>query len=125
MERKYLFGIEDGGKTASMISYFFVLGWSLSFFGFHQNNKTELSSYHLRQTLFLFLSYVVIRMCLYVWAGATWQLSGLTQVINYLVIILNAGFVVLWVNGLNSASKAEEKPMPLVGEVAQRVFSFI
>lgn len=39
MERKYLFGIEDGGKTAAMISYFFVLGWSLSFLDFTSQTK--------------------------------------------------------------------------------------
>lgn len=125
MERKYLFGIEDGGKTASMISYFFVLGWSLSFFGFHQNNKTSLSGFHLRQTLFLFLSYLVIRMGLFVWAGIIFNQGSLMVLINYLVLLLNAGFILLWINGLSNASKCEEKPMPLVGEIAQKVFSFI
>ena len=41
------FQVQDGGKTAGMMSYFFVLGWSLAYFGYHQNNKTSLSSYQL------------------------------------------------------------------------------
>jgi len=52
------FEIEDGGKTAGMMSYFFILGWSLAYFGYHQNNKTSLSSYQLRQTLLLFTTYL-------------------------------------------------------------------
>jgi len=119
-ERKYLFGIQDDGKTAGMVSYFFVIGWSIGYFGFHQPNKTSLSSYHLRQTLFLYLSYLVIRFGL----GTILQSAGIFPIF-YFSIVVNVLFIVLWVIGLIGASNAEKKPIPLLGNLAQSVFSKI
>lgn len=124
MERKYLFGIQDDGKTAGMISYFFVIGWSLGYFGFHQNNKTSLSGFQLRQTLFLYLSYLVIRFGLISTLGLVWQPTGMFSP-DYFITVLNIAFIALWVTGLVGASHAEKRPIPLVGMVAQKVFRFI
>ena len=44
---------EDSGKTAGIVSYFWIIGWLIAYFGMHQNNKTSLGSYQLRQTLLL------------------------------------------------------------------------
>jgi uncharacterized membrane protein len=124
MERKYLFGIEDDGKTAGMVSYFFVIGWSIGYFGFHQPNKTSLSAYHLRQTLFLYLTYVAI------WFGLSFcpaAVSPSADVISLFAakIILSIVFIILWVIGLTGAANAEKRPIPLLGNLAQSVFSFI
>jgi uncharacterized membrane protein len=124
MERKYLFGIEDGGRTAGMVSYFFVIGWSIGYFGFHQPNKTSLSAYHLRQTLFLYLSYIAI------WFGLTLishsaGIPGEAIKFYYLKIAVTIAFLVLWVIGLNGANNSEQKAIPLFGRVAQSVFFFI
>jgi uncharacterized membrane protein len=124
MERKYLFGIEDGGRTAGMVSYFFVIGWSIGYFGFHQPNKNSLSAYHLRQTLFLYLTYLAI------WFGLILMPASVTLSVGVFTIYLfklaiTAFFLVLWVIGLTAANNAEEKPIPLFGHVAQKVLAFI
>jgi len=124
MERKYLFGIEDGGRTAGMVSYFFVIGWSIGYFGFHQPNKNSLSAYHLRQTLFLYLTYLAI------WFGLTLVPASVTLSVGVFTIYLlklaiTAFFLVLWVIGLTAANNAEEKPIPVFGHVAQKVLAFI
>jgi uncharacterized membrane protein len=123
MERRYLFGIEDGGRTAGMVSYFFVLGWSLGYFGFHQPNKTSLSAFHLRQTLFLYLTFVAI------WFGLSLVPVSIVPQgifsIFYLKMLLVLCFLVFWLIGLDAASKAEEKPIPLFGKIAQNLFSAI
>jgi len=124
MERKYLFGIEDGGRTAGMVSYFFVIGWSIGYFGFHQPNKNSLSAYHLRQTLLMYLSYLAI------WFGLTLVQASLVETspllnIFYLKIVVTAVFLVFWVMGLSSATNAEEKPIPVFGTLAQKVLAFI
>jgi uncharacterized membrane protein len=124
MERKYLFGIEDGGKTAGMVSYFFVIGWSVGYFGFHQPNKTSLSAYHLRQTLFLYLTYVAVWFGLSLIPASMNQYSGIIS-ISVLKILITLVFIVLWIIGLTGAAKGEQKPIPVLGNLAQTVFSAI
>ncbi len=124
MERKYLFGIDDGGRTAGMVSYFFVIGWSLGYFGFHQPNKNTLSAFHLRQTLFLYLCFLLVWFALSLMPAPILLQSGLLTVSNlkFLVVAL---FLALWLSGLSAASNAEEKPIPVLGGLAQNVFAFI
>jgi uncharacterized membrane protein len=124
MERRYLFGIDDGGRTAGMVSYFFVIGWSIGFFGFHQPNKNTLSAFHLRQTLCLYLTFLAI------WFGLSFAQASLIEQsavfnIESLKIVVIAAFLGLWIYGLNAATNAEEKPIPVIGPAAQHIFSFI
>jgi uncharacterized membrane protein len=124
MERKYLFGIDDGGRTAGMVSYFFVIGWSLGYFGFHQPNKNTLSAFHLRQTLFLYLCFLMVWIGLTLLPAATIPQSGLFTISNLKFFSVLA-FLGLWVSGLSAATNAEEKPIPVLGNLAQNVFAFI
>jgi len=41
----------DDGKMAGIISYLWIIGWLVAYFGMHKDNRTELGSYQLRQTL--------------------------------------------------------------------------
>jgi uncharacterized membrane protein len=124
MERKYLFGIEDGGRTAGMVSYFFVIGWSIGYFGFHQPNKNSLSAFHLRQTLLMYLTYLAIWFGLTLMPPAVIQSTGIFSVFFFKIIVTGV-FLIFWVMGLNAATNAEEKPIPVFGHIAQRVLSFI
>ena len=124
MERRYLFGIDDGGRTAGMVSYFFIIGWSLGFFGFHQPNKNKLSAFHLRQTLFLYLTFLAFWFGISLLPGSVLPANGLLTA-DSLKVVLVVAYLGLWVSGLNSATNAEEKPIPVIGSVAQSVFSFI
>jgi uncharacterized membrane protein len=118
------FGIEDDGRTASLLSYFFVLGWSISFFTFHLNEKTEKSSFHLRQTLMLYISYIVIRYGLITLLAAV--LPNLAFSVGYLILFVNLSFAALWVTGLISAnSGGEDRPIPVFGRPAQVIFASI
>lgn len=117
------FGIEDDGRTASLLSYFFVLGWSISFFTFHLNEKTERSSFHLRQTLMLYISYIVIRYGIITLLSAIWP--NLAFSAEYLVIFVNLSFAALWVTGLVSANSGEDRYIPLFGRPAQVIFAGI
>ena len=124
MERKYLFGIDDGGRTAGMVSYFFVIGWSIGFFGFHQPNKNTLSAFHLRQTLCLYLTFLAIWFGLALAPASFIEQSALFNIENLKIAIVVA-FLALWVYGLNAATNAKEKPIPVLGPAAQHIFSFI
>ncbi len=63
MEPENTFNTGDNGKTAGIISYLTIVGWLIAFFAMHKDNKTELGSYQLRQTL-LFIPGIYI--CFYV-----------------------------------------------------------
>jgi uncharacterized membrane protein len=124
MERKYLFGIEDGGRTAGMVSYFFVIGWSIGYFGFHQPNKNSLSAFHLRQTLLLYVTYLAFWFGMALVPASAIQSTGFLSV-DAIKLVVTGLFLVFWVIGLNAANNSEEKPIPVFGYVAQNVFSFI
>jgi uncharacterized membrane protein len=124
MERTNPFGIQDDGKTAGLLSYFFVLGWSMAFFTFHKNDKTSLSSYHLRQTLLLYITYLIFRYGLLIFLNTFGFPIYLFSSLYYIVLV-NSTFIVFWIIGLNAASKAEQKPIPVIGRVAQSIFSGI
>ena len=119
-----IFGVQDDGKTAGLCSYFFVLGWSVSYFGYHQLEKTSYSSFHLRQTLFLYISYVATRFGLLTILDKAGLTNGAVSFSN-LVIFTNAVFVLLWIIGLTGASSGKEKPIPVFGRIAQNVFRSI
>jgi uncharacterized membrane protein len=120
MKPKNPFGIQDDGKTAGLLSYFFILGWSMAFFTFHKNEKTSLSSFQLRQTLLLYISYLVVR---YGVLDASGLANGAYSL--YFIVLVNITFIALWVIGLIGASNAEEKPIPVLGGLAQTIFSTI
>lgn len=122
MERRYLFGIDDGGRTAGMVSYFFVIGWSIGFFGFHQPNKNTLSAFHLRQTLCLYLIFLGIWFGLSLVPGSYIDHNAFFN-IYYCKVLVVAVFLCLWIYGFNAATNAEEKPIPVIGSVAQFIFS--
>jgi len=121
MGPKNPFGIEDDGKTAGLLSYFFVLGWSMAYFAFHQNDKTSLSSYQLRQTLLLYIGYVVIRYGLSLSFCAVGLSTHLFSSF-YFIVFVNLTFIVFWIIGLIGAINGEEKPIPLLGLPAQTIF---
>ena len=116
--------VQDGGKTAGMMSYFFILGWSLAYFGYHQSNKTSLSSFQLRQTLLLFTTYLAIRFGLTLFLKGVLHSTGIFTLTN-LTGLVDVSFVILWVIGLTGAINGEEKPIPLLGRPAQNLFSNI
>jgi len=105
------------GKTIAIISYLTWIGWIIAFV-LYNSNKSKLAAYHLRQTLALMilsiLVYIVQIMLIFIpflgWAVA---------------ILLWIGLVVLWVLGLVAAFNGEEKPIPVIGPMAQNTFSGI
>ena len=108
-------------KTVAIISYITFIGWLVAYFAMYSGNKSRLAGFHLRQTLFLHIlssaTYFLLRPVL----GLFVFITG-AKVFLSLIIIVNIGFFVLWLLGLISAINAEEKPMPLIGDAAQRIF---
>lgn len=118
----------DDGKTAGIISYLTIIGWLIAFFAMHQNNKTSLGSYQLRQTLLFHIISMVVYWLLGMLFAAIFFTSGLATgwfSIVFLNWILRVVFFILWLVGFLGAINGEKKPIPLIGEKAQSVFSTI
>jgi hypothetical protein len=116
--------VTDNGKTAGIISYFSIIGWLIAFLAMHKDNKTEIGSYQLRQTLLLYILaigfYIAIEiiMSMLFFMGA----FGLVIALGSLIWIAGIGIFVLWIIGLIGAINGEKKPIPLIGEKAQTMF---
>ncbi|WP_183558811.1 DUF4870 domain-containing protein [Mucilaginibacter sp. SP1R1] len=118
------FSSKDDGKTAGIISYFTIIGWLIAYFAIYKDNKTALSSYQLRQTLLFHLVSIVIYYAVGAILGAMFFTTGVTIGFS-LYWVIKVGLFVLWIIGLLGAINGERKPIPLIGEKAQSVFSGI
>lgn len=108
----------DNGKTTAIVSYITIIGWLIAYFAMHQSNKTKLGSYHLRQTLLLFICAIVYQIVVMV-------ITMVVPAIGLILSLVSLVFLVLWIMGLISAINGQEKPMPLIGEKAQDLFKGI
>ena len=108
----------DNGKTTAIVSYITIIGWLIAYLAMHKQNKTSLGSYHLRQTLLLFICAIVYQILVMI-------ITIAVPAVGMILSIVSLGFLVLWIMGLISAVNGEEKPMPLIGEKAQELFKGI
>ena len=114
----------DNGKTAAIISYLTIIGWLIAYFAMHKDNKTELGSYQLRQTLLLNIAAIVLGWGLGFVLGILIVSTGIFALI-YISYVLQLAIFVIWIVGLIGAINGEKKPMPLIGEKAQTMFPSI
>jgi len=111
----------DNGKTASIVSYFWFIGWLIAYFAMYKDNKTDLARYQLRQTLLFHIATTVISYGLGLLFGILIVSTGGLS-IYYLLRIVQVGFLILWIIGLIGAINGEKKPIPFIGERAQTMF---
>jgi len=98
----------NNGKTVAILSYFWWIGLLIAFI-MNNQKRTYLGTFHIRQAMGLsLLSFAIGLIAKYVNGS--------------IASILFMGLFILWVIGLLSAIKKEEKPVPLVGEKFQELF---
>jgi uncharacterized membrane protein len=114
------FSSQDDNKIAGIVSYFTIIGWLIAYFALYQNKKTSLASYQLRQTLLFHLVSMVVSYA----AGLILFSVGFSFGSTILWVVRLALFII-WVIGFIGALQAEKKPMPLIGDQAQSIFSGI
>ncbi|PVW15638.1 hypothetical protein [Marixanthomonas spongiae] len=102
----------DNGKNVAIIAYITLIGWIIALV-MHNNNKTDLGAFHLRQMLGLML------------LGLALSVLNMLLDIYFLGVIIQLGMLVLWILGLVSAVQGEKKPIPLLGEQFQQWFAGI
>ncbi|WP_343531786.1 DUF4870 domain-containing protein [Pedobacter sp.] len=114
----------DNGKTASIISYFTIIGWLIAYFAMHKDNRTELGSYQLRQTLLLNIIAIVLGWGIGFVLGILIATTGMLSLI-YISYLVQLAIFIVWLIGLIGAINGQKKPMPIIGEKAQTMFASI
>jgi uncharacterized membrane protein len=98
-------------KTVAILSYLTIIGFIAAIF-IHQNQKTQLGAFHLRQVLGIVLT------------GAAGAVCGVVPILGWIVwFLVVIGLFVLWIMGLLSAVRGEMRPVPVLGEHYQRWFA--
>lgn len=119
-------GVED--KTVAILSYCTLIGFIVAII-LHQQKKTKLGAYHLRQVLGFAITSIVggigVMIVAFILAAI---LAIIIKALAILIVPLFyfAFFVsmfVLWVMGFIAAIKGEMKPMPVVGPYFQKWFT--
>jgi len=103
-------------KVQSILSYLGIL-WLLAFF-VGKDDRNDLSSYHLKQGLGLFLVAVVFNFA----AALVLMIFPSLSIILGVVGIL---FLILMVLGIIAAANEVKKPLPVIGRIFEDKFSFI
>jgi hypothetical protein len=107
----YLLKKTMNGKNIALLSYIPILGWIIAFILYLENNtKDSIARFHLRQTLGLLITYI----------GGSMILAFFK--IGLLFFPFQLACAVLWILGLLSALKDEEKPVALLGVYYQEWF---
>lgn len=104
----------DNGKTVAIVSYMTLIGWIVALI-MHGNGKTPLGAFHLRQMLGLMIfgiAVTIIRIPLLFIPFLGWGIN----------LGISVGLLVFWVMGLIAAVNAEEKPLPIIGDLFQKWF---
>ncbi|MBZ0100239.1 MAG: hypothetical protein K8F30_14255 [Taibaiella sp.] len=100
-------------KTVAIVSYITFIGWLISYLFLYPKQKDALGAFHLRQTLGLYLSGLVLSIVNRAFGpGLVWGVGSIVGVILF----------VFWLIGLVNAINGQLKPLPLVGEYFQRWF---
>ena len=101
-------------KTVAILSYLTLIGFIVAIV-LHGNKKTQLGTFHLRQSLGLLIT-----------AIACWVVSlvfAFIPLIGWLTgIVLWLGLFALWLMGFISAASGQRKPVPVLGEQYQKWF---
>lgn len=105
-------------STVAILSYITIIGLIIAIV-MHSSKKTALGAYHLRQSLGLFITALVI------WIPC--MIISLIPVINLVMVLVGPAvciaLFVFWVMGLMAAINGQKKPLPVVGEHYQKWFA--
>lgn len=98
-------------KTVAILSYLTIIGFIIALI-MHGQKKTQLGSYHLRQTL----GFVI--------TGFAMGIVGVIPILGWLIVLVGMPVLfVFWIMGLVSAIQGKLKPVPLIGEHFQKWFA--
>jgi uncharacterized membrane protein len=101
------------GKTMAIVAYITLIGLIVAFV-LNIEKKNSFANYHIRQSLGLGLTGLVLGM-----VNIIPLLGQLVSIIGFFILL------VMWISGLMSALNGKEKPVFLLGEKYQEWFKGI
>jgi hypothetical protein len=105
-------------KTISVLSYFTIIGWAISFVIYHSGYRSALAQYHLKQSFGLGVFFGVFSL-LFVANIPT------IPIISILFTIINIVLFVILISGIFNAINQKAKPVALIGLMFVGRFNFI
>ena len=98
--------MENNGKLPAIVSYLTIIGWIIGMI-LHQNNPSSLSAIHLRQTIGLYIIWLL--------------LSVVSIALSPFIISIASIFIaVLWLIGLLNAVGGKELALPVIGNFIEK-----
>ena len=97
------------GKNIAIISYFTIIGAIIALF-MNADKKNPFASFHIRQTLGIFLSFFLIGY--FIGYFDSWTISSAFYLFYF----------ILWIYGFMGALQGQMKPIPILGEQFQKIF---
>jgi uncharacterized membrane protein len=98
-------------KTVAIVAYLTLIGFIVAVV-LQSNKKTAIGAYHLRQSLGLVLSGIILSV-----VGVIPFLGWLVFVVGWILLF------VMWIFGLINAINGQEKPVPILGPTFEKWFA--
>jgi uncharacterized membrane protein len=110
--------MKEKGRLAAIAGYLTLVGW-LAGWVIHRRNRTPLAGFHLRQSLLLHLTAILIYL---LQVGALY-VPHLGKPAGLLLILAGLIWLFFWAAGLIFAFSAQMQPLPFFGKIAHRIFN--
>lgn len=107
-------GSPDNPRTTAVVCYITFIGWLIAFFGLYPKCRIPLSSFHLRQSLLIHIISFLIKV--------VFSFAPPTVATLIVISLLSAGLFGLWIIGFLDALKGIQQPLPIIGQLAQKLF---
>ncbi|MCT1531878.1 DUF4870 domain-containing protein [Sphingobacterium daejeonense] len=101
----------NDGKNIAIIAYLTIIGLIIAFV-LNNEKRNDFATYHIRQSLGIFLTLFV--------GGVLRYIPLIGWLLSIVVVIL---MVVLWIVGVINAANGNKKPVPILGEYYNSLFS--
>jgi len=99
-----------------------VVAYILFFAPLLTNSKDDsFVKYHVKQGFLLFVTWLAIYIVMGVLSGSFFISFAFLSLFSFLTTILHIGLFILLIIGIIHASHGEEKPLPLIGQFADKV----
>lgn len=97
-------GNQVEGKDVALIAHLTVVGLIIAII-MNSSNKTQFGSFHIRQALGLWVTYVI------------WGFLWIIPIIGWIAApIIGILLIIMWIVGIINALNGYEKPMPVFGK---------
>lgn len=100
----------DKSKNTAIVAYLTLIGAVVAIFMNQDENKSEFSSFHIRQALGLFLSFFLLGY--FVGYANSWTATSAFYLFYF----------ILWIYGFTGALQGQKRVLPLVGNFFQSTF---